>query len=204
MLPSLKYLNFSSAGPSSKTSYSLSVSKITVCGTPISKVVTLYDLPPKFISVSIKLSTSFNGISLDNTVRSYTYNDSFSTNKTFILKANDGKKDFSRSIGFNFLNGRYWGVSNSNTYDSNFVKSLSKELSSSRAKTFTVNCGSGQHIYYCIPSNFGTPTFTVGGFSGGFNKIETIQYTNPSGYTESYDIWKSSNSNLGNTTVVVS
>ena len=149
-------------------------------------------------------SQSFNGISLDNTVRSYTYNDSFSTNKTFILKANDGKKDFSRSIGFNFLNGRYWGVSNSNTYDSNFVKSLSKELSSSRAKTFTVNCGSGQHIFYCIPSSFGTPTFTVGGFSGGFNKIETIQYTNPSGYTESYDIWKSSNSNLGNTTVVVS
>ena len=149
-------------------------------------------------------SQSFNDISLDNTVRSYTYNDSFSTNKIFILKANDGKKDFSKNISFNFLNGRYWGVSDKTTYDSSFVKSLSKELSSSRSKTFTVNCGEGQHIYYCIPSNFGTPTFTVGGFSGGFNKIETIQYTNPSGYTESYDIWKSSNSNLGNTTVVVS
>ena len=150
------------------------------------------------------VSQSFNGVSLDNAVRSYTYNDSFSTNKIFILKANDGKKDFSKNISFNFLNGRYWGVSDKTTYDSSFVKSLSKELSSSRSKTFTVNCGEGQHIYYCIPSNFGTPTFTVGGFSGGFNKIETIQYTNPSGYTESYDIWKSSNSNLGNTTVVVS
>ena len=150
------------------------------------------------------VSQSFNNVSLDNSVRSYTYNDSFSTNKTFILKANDGKKDFSRSIGFNFLNGRYWGVSNSNTYDSNFIKSLSKELASSRGKTFTVNCGSGQHIFYCIPSSFGTPTFTVGGFSGGFNKVQTIQFTNASEFTESYDIWKSTNSNLGNTTVVVS
>ena len=147
---------------------------------------------------------SFNNVSLDASIRSYTYTESFNTNKTFILRANDGKKDFSRSIGFSFLNGRYWGVSNSNTYDSNFVKSLSKELASSRAKTFTVNCGSGQHIFYCIPSSFGTPTFTVGGFSGGFNKIQTIQFTNASGFTENYDIWKSTNSNLGNTTVVVS
>ena len=149
-------------------------------------------------------SQSFNGVSLDNTVRSYAYNDSFSTNKTFILKANDGKKDFGKNINFNFLNGRYWGVSDKTTYDSSFVKSLSKELSSSRSKTFTVNCGEGQYIYYCIPSNFGTPTFTVGGFSGGFNKVETIQFTNASGFTENYDIWKSTNSNLGNTTVVVS
>ena len=149
-------------------------------------------------------SQSFNNVNLDASIRSYTYTESFSTNKTFILKANDGKKDFSKSIGFNFLNGRYWGVSNSNTYDSNFIKSLSKELASSRGKTFTVNCGSGQHIFYCIPSSFGTPTFTVGGFSGGFNKIQTIQFTNASGFTENYDIWKSTNSNLGNTTVVVS
>ena len=149
-------------------------------------------------------SQTFNNVNLDNSVRSYTYAESFNTNKTFILSANDGKKDFSRSIGFSFLNGRYWGVSNSNTYDSNFIKSLSKELASSRGKTFTVNCGSGQHIFYCIPSSFGTPTFTVGGFSGGFNKVQTIQFTNASEFTESYDIWKSTNSNLGNTTVVVS
>ena len=150
------------------------------------------------------VSQSFNGESLGKDVRSYTYNTSFDTNKTFVLSANDGTNNFNKNISFNFLNGRYWGVSNSNTYDSNFIKSLSKELASSRGKTFTVNCESGQHIFYCIPSSFGTPTFTVGGFSGGFNKIQTIQFTNASGFTESYDIWKSTNSNLGNTTVAVS
>lgn len=152
---------------------------------------------------SIK-SQIFNGISLDASIRNYTYAEPFSTNKIFILKANDGKNDFSKNIGFNFLNGRYWGVSNSDIYDSDFVKSLSKELASNKNKTFTVNCGEGQHIFYCVPTTFGNCNFKVGGFEGGFNKVDTIQFTNASGYTESYDIYKSTNSNLGNTTVVVS
>ena len=149
-------------------------------------------------------SQSFNGETLDKEIRTISYHTSFSTNKTFTLNASDSKKSFSKSISFNFLNGRYWGVSNKDNYDSAFIMSLSKELSSSRGKTFTVNCGEGQHIYYCIPTSFGTPTFTVGGFSGGFSKVQNIQFTNGNGHTESYDIWKSTNSNLGNTTVTVS
>lgn len=95
------------------------------------------------------------------------------------------------------------GVSSLEEYDSDFIKTLNKELNESRAKTFTVNCENNQHIFYCIPSILGTPTFTVGGFSGGFYKVDTIQFTNSYGYVESYDIWKSTNNNLGNTTVVV-
>ena len=150
------------------------------------------------------VSQKFNSVELDKADRSYTYTHPFNSNKSFTLTANDGKKDFSKSISFSFLNGRYWGVSNAEEYNSEFVKTLSKELSSSKSKTFTVNCGEGQHIFYCIPTSFGTPTFTVGGFSGGFNKVSTIQYSNIYGYVENYDIWKSTNSNLGNTTVVVS
>ncbi len=150
------------------------------------------------------ISQTFNNESLNVDVRSYIYNSPLSSNKTFTLSANDGTNSFSRNISFSFLNGRYWGVSNNTSYNSDFVNSLSKELASSRSKTFTVNCGQDQYIYYCIPTSFGTPTFTVGGFSGGFNKVDTIQFTNSSGFTESYDIYKSTNSNLGNTTVVVS
>ena len=149
-------------------------------------------------------SQKFNNQALEASLRSYTYNIPFNTNKSFKLEANDGKGDFSKSMSFNFLNGRYWGVSNSNEYDNNFILSLSKELVESKAKTFTVNCEEDQYIYFCIPSRLGKCNFKVGGFEGGFNKIETIQFTNSSGFTESYDIYKSANSNLGNTTVVVS
>lgn len=150
------------------------------------------------------VSQIFNNETLNVDVRVYAYDTPFNSNKTFTLTANDGVKDFNKNISFNFLNGIYWGVSSNTSYDSDFINSLSKELSSSRSKTFTVNCGLDQYIYYCIPANFGTPTFTVGGFSGGFSKVDTIQFVNTYEYTESYDVYKSTNNNLGNTTVVVS
>lgn len=150
------------------------------------------------------VSQKFNNQALEPSLRTYAYNLLFNSNKSFKLEANDSKNDFNKSISFNFLNGRYWGVSSSNIYDSDFIKTLSKELSSSKGKTFTVDCGEGQFIFYCVPTRFGNCSFKVGGFEGGFTKVSTIQYTNHSGYVESYDIYKSSNSNLGNTTVVVS
>ena len=167
-------------------------------GTTISSVVFNWTYSKQVIS------QSFNGTSLDKSIRTYTYNSSFNSNKTFTLNANDGTKNFSKSIGFSFLNGRYWGVSSAMSYDNDLIRNFSKELSSSKSKTFTVNCGKGQHIFYCVPTRFGSCSFKVGGFEGGFNKVSTIQYTNSSGYTENYDVYKSSNSNLGNTTVVVS
>ena len=150
------------------------------------------------------VNQTFEGESLDKSLRTYKYEKPVSTNKTFTLTANDGKNTVSKSTSISFRSGRYWGVSSLEEYDSNFIKTLSKELNESRAKTFTVNCGNNQHIFYCIPSRLGTPVFTVGGFSGGFYKVNTIQFSNDFGYVESYDIWKSNNNNLGDTTVVVS
>ena len=149
------------------------------------------------------ISQKFNGITLDASIRSYDILDEITANKSFSLSATDGKTTVNRTASINFYNGRYYGVSNSETYDSDFILSLNKTLTNSRACNFTVNCGPGQYIFFAIPTRFGTPTFTVGGFSGGFNKINTISFVNKFGYSESYDIWKSTNSNLGNTTVVV-
>lgn len=149
------------------------------------------------------ISQKFNGITLDASIRSYDILDEITANKSFSLSATDGKTTVNRTASINFYNGRYYGVSNSETYDSDFILSLNKTLTNSRACNFTVNCGPGQYIFFAIPTKFGTPTFTVGGFSGGFNKIKTISFVNKFGYSEGYDIWKSTNSNLGNTTVVV-
>jgi hypothetical protein len=44
----------------------------------------------------------------------------------------------------------------------------------------------------------------VGGFEGGFSKAATFDFTNASGYTESYDVWLSDEMNLGSTSVKVS
>ncbi len=144
-----------------------------------------------------------DNVLIDTELRKYTIEKEISSNTSFKLEVSDGKTTVNKTTSINFYNGRYYGVSNSETYDSDFILSLNKTLTNSRACNFTVNCGPGQYIFFAIPTRFGTPTFTVGGFSGGFNKINTISFVNKFGYSESYDIWKSTNSNLGNTTVVV-
>lgn len=125
------------------------------------------------------------------------------TNKTWTLKAEDEKGAVStKTTSLSFLNGIYWGASSSqDTYDNTFVLGLTKALQGSKGKVFTVNAGEGQFIFYAVPTRYGDVSFNVGGFDGGFSKVATIEFTNASGYKENYDIYKSDNANLGNTTV---
>lgn len=104
-----------------------------------------------------------------------------------------------------FYNGVYYGVlKDGATIDSAAILTLTRKLQSGKAISFTADAGATQRIVYAIPSRYGTPVFTVGGFEGGFSKAATIDFTNASGYTESYDIWTSDNVGLGSTKVTVS
>lgn len=128
-------------------------------------------------------------------------------NKTWSLVAKDNRDATStKSVTLSFLNKAYWGAAAAGTYNSAFVLALANNLlTSTRARTVSVSAGSGQYVFYAIPHSFGTPTFTVGGFSGGFTKVASeMSFTNASGYTTTYDIWKSDNANLGSVSVVIS
>lgn len=127
------------------------------------------------------------------------------TNKTYTLKVTDEKDaTATKTTSISFVNGVYWGVKEApESYDSAFVLGLTKGLQGSKGKTFTVDAAAGQHIFYALPTRYGSCTFNVGGFDGGFTKVATIEFTNASGYKESYDIYKSVNAGLGSTTVTV-
>ena len=132
---------------------------------------------------------------------------SLTANKTWAFAVTDERgATASRSASLSFLNRAYWGVSaEPATIDSAFVMGLaSSALSGGCARTLSVNTGTGQYIWYAIPSRFGVPTFKVGGFDGGFGLAATIQHTNASGYAESYDVYRSDNAALGSTSVIVS
>lgn len=128
-------------------------------------------------------------------------------NATFTITATDSRSaSDSMNTSISFLNGAYYGigtVTSPDQCDDTFVQGLTKVLTSNRARSFTVNAGAGQYIYYAIPSSFGTPSFFVGGFEGGFDLLRNFEYTNPSGFKESYNVYKSTNANLGSTTVEV-
>jgi hypothetical protein len=104
-----------------------------------------------------------------------------------------------------FANGIYYGKSkNDDDDDSNVLFSaLTKQLSNSKSRTISVNAGEGEHIYYCYPKRLGNVTFTVNGFDGGFNLVKTFKFKNSSNYEEDYVIYKSTNANLGNTTITI-
>lgn len=147
--------------------------------------------------------------SLDVSLKTKTLSgQSIKTNKTFTLKATDERDAVAtKTTAITFLNGVYYGVGDNleiGGVTNEFILGLTKTLQASKAKTFTVNAGTGKHIYYIIPTRYGTPVFKVGGFEGGFAKLGTVNFTNASNYAENYDVYKSSNDNLGNTTVVVS
>ena len=103
------------------------------------------------------------------------------------------------------VNGIYYGTAEKIEDYSSIVTQLAKNLQESKNITFTVAPTATQYIYFALPASYGVPEFSVGGFSGGF-ELDTENYnlTNASGYTEADNIWRSTNLNLGNTTVIVS
>ncbi len=163
------------------------------------------------VSVTLQWSYSKDDISnqflndqaLDIGVRQKIYSN-ITTNQNYTIKViSSGNVTKTKSVSLRFYNGVYYGKSSSSTYDANLIKSFTKVLSDSKARSITVNALADEYIFYCIPSRLGTPNFNVGGFDGGFSKVKTISFTNSDNYTENYDIYKSTNSNLGNTTVVI-
>ena len=152
---------------------------------------------------------SLNGEALDTKATSKAITSANLTGKTtYTLTVKDEKNaTATKSAVIDFLNGVYYGVSNVTDdaiIDSAFILTLSnKVLSDSKTRTIQVTAGEKEYIYYCIPARLGTPMFSVGGFAGGFNLVKTFDFTNASNYTESYNIYRSSNVGLGQTEVVI-
>ena len=147
------------------------------------------------------VSLTVDGAAVDATANSITFDTPITANKTFTVIATDerGATD-TATTSITFYNGVYYGVGTANTN----IGTLTKKLQGSKGITFTVNAGEGQNILFALPARYGTPNFNVGSFDGGFHKINPINFTNASGYTEEYDVWVSDNTGLGNTTVKVS
>jgi hypothetical protein len=128
------------------------------------------------------------------------------TQKILRLTAVGASNTATSDITLTFVNNVYYGVNTSTSANITTILagSSSTVLSNSKARTFTVNAGTNEYIYYSYPSRLGTATFTVGGFEGGFSLISTESHTNSLGFNENYYVYRSDNKSLGSTTVVVS
>lgn len=125
---------------------------------------------------------------------------------TYTIKATDARgASAQRNATVYFRDKRHWftGAYDADALTDEVLNGATGELATSRAKTFSVNAAEGQHIFYAFPHSWGTPSFFVGGFEGGFSLLKTFDHVNASGASVSYDVYKSTNAGLGQTTVEV-
>jgi len=124
-------------------------------------------------------------------------------NKSWTITVNDGKTSVSSTTSISFMWKRHWGVG-SNSITSQEILSLNNsEFSNDNPKVFNVNATNGNFIWYCYPKAWGESEFSVGGFTGGFNDPLEITHTNINGGITTYYCYRSTNANLGNTTITV-
>ena len=141
----------------------------------------------------------------------YNFNDNNGVNSDCTYKVivnytlGEENKTIQSSKSIKYMNKVYYGSTNLTTINDSFILSLSNSvLSSTKNRTVKTNILDGQYFFYAIPTSYGTPVFSVGGFVGGFEKISTINFTNINGYTESYDVWKTVQNGLGELTINIS
>ena len=125
---------------------------------------------------------------------------SVTADTAYTLNVSDGQTSASKTIGVYFKNRIYYGAA---ANLSNVTALDGSVLSDDPERTITVNAGAGEYIIYAIPARLGDVTFFVSGFEGGFEDPEEQTLTNGSGYQEEYKVYRSTNANLGNTTVEI-
>lgn len=128
---------------------------------------------------------------------------SLTANTTYQLTADDGTTTVNKSASIAFQQKRYWGVnSNTSLATSADVLALSgSEFSTTRVQSKTFN-PSNQYIYFAFPATFGTPSFKVNGLANNAWIKSTISFTNASGFTEVYDVYRSQYSQTGSGIIV--
>lgn len=147
-------------------------------------------------------SQSLNGEALGVDVRSKAYSGNITNNKTYTLIVTGQKGETDPASGsFTFYNGVYYGSMVAGSAINNAaILALTKKLQSGRSVSFRVS--SNRPVYAC-PTRYGTPMFTIGGFEYEWDNVATFDFTNASGYVESYSVWMHTQNVSGSVTINV-
>lgn len=151
----------------------------------------------KELDIYINNTLVKKGISYDNT---YTV----SANTTYTAKGIDDKTNSIEKKGsIAFVSPIYYGAKVLEDINNAFVLSLNKKIVNNRLQDLSFTVGANDNAIIALPHAYGTPTFYVGGFEGGFNKATSFELTNTYSYKELYDVYVSTNKNLGSMTVTI-
>lgn len=158
---------------------------IAELGTTVNEVNVLWQFNKQSI-----VSQTLNNILIPTSKRNYLMINKYTANQLFTLKVIDSTKSYEISTLLEFVPAIYYA----NAINTPTLPTANKLLTKNRQCTININAA--DYIYIFMPTKYGVPSFYVGGFEGGFQKVGNTVYN-----TTTYDIWRSDNANLGQTTI---
>lgn len=184
----------------------MEVTSFTVSPSSVERGSTVATVTAKWALNKVPKTLDLNGQQLGVSETSKELAENLKADKTYTVKATDARgAAASRNATVYFRDKRHWftGAYDAEGVTDSVINAAAGELATARQKSFTLDAEAGQHIYYAYPHAWGAPRFFVGGFEGGFALLKTFDHVNASGAKVSYDVYKSANAGLGNTTVEV-
>lgn len=168
---------------------------------------------------SIKIEWEFNKlpttlkINNDNVTPSVSGSltfDNITSDQTFTIIATDSGSinhapaTVTKSVSVTFNGAIYYGAASApSTINTAFITGLpNKSIQKTAVCTFTINVGSGQYAWFACPRGY-NPTFSVNGFSGGFQLESSVNIENTYGTEIMYEVYRSQYDNLGTLTISV-
>ena len=144
-------------------------------------------------------SQSLSNCSIILSDREATYSTPITSNKSFTLTCSDGENTVSASKNITFFDKLYWGSKAEGTINSEFVLSLSdKKFATAKAGTYSMTVATGEYGYIAMPTSFGVlSSVWIGGFEATVDDMGEIDFTNASGYTSKYKVYRTGKSGLG-------
>lgn len=115
---------------------------------------------------------------------------------SWIIRGSDGTKETETCVSIHFYYGVMCGVGEilEESYEEQMIVE-STDLESE----FSVDAGKNKYIWVLISPEYSDPAITVGGISGGFTQVDTVEYCN-----REFNVWRSDNPGLGRTTIKIS
>lgn len=127
-------------------------------------------------------------------------------NTTYTLSATKGLESDSAQTSVTFGAKRYWGVSpdadlvatgiSTHLLLSSLLENFQEEFATTRQTTKSFDCSAGaRYVYFLMPASLGTitPEIMSGVFPVVLAYTQTFSFTNFSGHTQSYRIYRSNN-----------
>ena len=142
----------------------------------------------------------------DASVRTATYTNNITSNKTFTLTIGDGQNTASKDISISFRNKIYYGSATiPASFNSAFILGLSnKRFATDKSGSFNITVGNNKYGFIAFPSSFGTlSSVEIGGFNTDVISCGTISFTNASGGTTNYNIYRTGRHSLDTITMVI-